>query len=298
MQASRGIAKLTVMITVTVSLVLILVIIFILNSSRKEDVVSITLEDAVKVISLDERSSFVSAENITITQSNESFARGRLFDKSDGKEKDFYLIKIGETWRVVEVSDQPVSCERFARLGFPNVFIQDCKLTFSDAVTLSEIDQTLEDFFLSSDNLNLKIVGVVENIEETENGQVITIDSGGEKIQVQLSVTTPKVQEGDLVVTSITPPNNYASNTNTQSTTIIYTSNNTVAINGNDRDLFVNTQVNVDNQNNNTQTYDTNNPSNKIYKINAPKTSAPPSYFFNVYDVDNSFLDVELEGSF
>ena len=298
MQASRGITKLVTIVSVAVSLVLILIIIFILNLSKDDEPVNITLEDATKVISLDERSSLVSAENITITQSNENFVRGRLLDKSDGKEKDFYLIKIGDSWRVVEVTDQSVSCERFARLGFPNVFIQDCKLSFSDAVTLSEIDQTLADFFLSSENLNLKIVGVVENIEETENGQIITMDSGGEKIQVQLSISTPKVQEGDLVVTSITPPNNYTSNTNTQSTTIIYTSNNTVAINENDRDLFVDTTVNTNNQNNNNQTYDTNNPSNKIYKINAPKTSAPPSYFFNVYDIDNSFLDVELEGSF
>jgi hypothetical protein len=289
MQHNRGIAK--ILIIISSVLVLTAIVSAVLYFGKEEEVKEVTVDEVQKILTLDERAGGIISENVVITVSSGSFARGKLIDTSTGQEKDFYIMKIGEVWRVVEITDKPVSCERFARLGFPNIFIQDCQLTFSDAVTLSEIDATLDDFFKSASNVNLRIIATVESVEQTEDGQIITIDSGGEIIKIQLSENDPSIQEGDLLVTTITPPNS-------KSTNNVYTTTNSVVVNQEDKDLFE--DVTTDNTNtvgNNTQVIENIN-SNKIYKINAPKTSAPPSYFKNIYDVDNSFVDVELDGSF
>lgn len=262
------------------------------KGNDKEDIEK-QQEQIKKSLSIDERAYGVIPENVSFTIVAGNFARGKLTDGSDGLEKDFFMIKIGDLWRVVEISNKPVSCERFARLGFPNVFIQDCKLSFSDAVTLSEIDSTLAEFFLSANNTNLKIIGIVDSIENTEDGQLITVSSGGETVQIKLSINEPKLAEGDLIVTSITPPNKNSS-IDDEKEDNVYIAVNPVVVNELDRDLFIDNPV-VEN-NNSTSTI--NNPGNKLHKIDAPKSSAPPSYFFNVNDVDNSFVDIELDGSF
>lgn len=262
------------------------------KGNDKEDIEK-QQEQIKKSLSIDERAYGVIPENVSFTIVAGNFARGKLTDGSDGLEKDFFMIKIGDLWRVVEISNKPVSCERFARLGFPNVFIQDCKLSFSDAVTLSEIDSTLAEFFLSANNTNLKIIGIVDSIENTEDGQLITVSSGGETVQIKLSINEPKLAEGDLIVTSITPPNKNSS-IDDEKEDNVYIAVNPVVVNEQDRDLFIDNPV-VEN-NNSTSTI--NNPGNKLHKIDAPKSSAPPSYFFNVNDVDNSFVDIELDGSF
>lgn len=289
MQGNRGIAK-TLLISVVVILLTSIVILFLVLTSEDSVNEQSEKDEIQKSLIIDERSDGVVPENIIISRLAGNFARGKLTDANDGLEKDFYMIKIGEIWRVVEITSSPISCERFARLGFPNVFIQDCKLTFSDYVTLSEIDSTLEDFFLSSNNTNLKIIGIVDSIENTENGQVVTISSGGESVQILLSLNDPIISEGDLLVTSITPPNqNNSTNQN-----VVYVSSNTIVVNEQDKDLFVDPNPTpVDNPD-----VIVNPETNKIYKINAPKSAAPPSYFFNESDIDNSFVDVELDGNF
>lgn len=292
MQQNRGMAKVLIILVSIIFLTAVGLAILFFNSP--EDVSEINLADAQRIISIDERAGGISADNVSITRTSGYFARGKLTDSSTGVEKDFYLIKIGEVWRVVEITDKPVSCERFARLGFPNVFIPDCELSFSDAVTLSEIDATLEDFFKSSVNTNLKIIATVESIEETENGQLVTLLSGETTIQITLSNDDPSLREGDLIVTTITPPNNQGSSSSTQQN-VVYTVSNPVVVNQDDRDLFAENPIETPIINPNITP-----PSNtdKIYKIDAPKTSAPPAYFFNVYDIDNSFVDVELDGNF
>lgn len=290
MQYNKNLAKILI-IAVSIILFTSIFIATVYFGKEKEEN-KIGLDDAKKVLSLDERADGILAENVVVTHSADGFARGKLTDSNTGEEKDFYMIKIGDVWRVVDITDKPVSCERFARLGFPSVFIQDCQLTFSDAVTLSEIDATLEDLFKSSNNFSLKIIATVETVQETENGQLVTVNSGGELVEILISKNDPAVKEGDLLVTSITAPNSQSQNSD--STKVIYQSNNSMVVNEQDRDLFDNTTTTTNTQ---AQTPDVPE-SNKIYKINAPKTYAPPAYFPNIYDKDNSFLDVEINGDF
>lgn len=288
MQGNKGIAKILIIFSSVLFFSAIAILIIILN---KEEVNPDLLKDIDSSLKLDERAEGLIPENIIITNSTENFLRGTVVDQRDGMQKDFYAIKIGEVWRIVEVTNTSVSCERFARLGFPSSFISDCKLSFSDAVTISEIDATLDSFFLES--TELKVIGVVEDIQYTAEGQIITVASYSGDSSIKISVSNDfQAQEGDLIVTEITPPLQYNSIEQINFDTV-YNSDNAIVVNEEDRELVVNTE---EPQNN--QTLKINEVTNSVLKIDAPKSSAPPSYFFNAYDIDNSFIDVELDGSF
>lgn len=295
MQDNRGVAKILIIISSVLFFSAIAIAIIIFNKEDKGDVN--LLQEINKSLSLDERAEGLIPENVIINNSTENFLRGTVVDQRDGLQKDFYAIKINDIWRIVEVSNTPVSCERFARLGFPSAFISDCRLSFSDAVTISEIDATLDNFFLES--TELKIIGVVESVEYTEEGKVLTVTSYSGDSSIKINVESDfETQKGDLIITQITPPIQYNPNSQTNSETI-YDSNNSIIANQEDRELLEDVNQNTDqNGQQGEQSIKIDKVTNSILKIDAPKSSAPPSYFFNAYDRDNSFIDIELEGSF
>ncbi len=289
MQVNRGIAKIVFILSAILILTAIGGAILIFNN---EDVEIVDIETIKNSLIIDDRAGGILPENISITISNDSFLRGRVVDSRDGIERDFYSMKIGDVWRIVEITNSVVSCERFARLGFPDAFISDCRLSFSDAVSVGEIDATLDDLFLSS--VELKIIGVVESIENTENGQIVTVSSGGSTTQISITDAKLNTQIGDLIVTTITAPKEYVYTPQSNSTNVVFNTGEVTIVNEEDRDLNTEDEEETHEQVN----VKVNPNTNAVYKIDAPKTSAPPSYFFNVYDVDNSFVNVELDGSF
>lgn len=289
MQANRGIAKIVFILSAILILTAIGGAILIFSN---EDVKTVDIETIKNSLIIDDRAGGILPENISISISNDSFLRGRVVDSRDGIERDFYSMKIGDVWRIVEITNSVVSCERFARLGFPDAFISDCRLSFSDAVSVDEIDATLDDLFLSS--VELKIIGVVESIENTENGQIVTVSSGGSTTQISITDAKLNTQIGDLIVTTITAPKEYVYTPQSNSTNVVFNTEEVTIVNEEDRDLNTEDEEETHEQVN----VKVNPNTNAVYKIDAPKTSAPPSYFFNVYDVDNSFVNIELDGSF
>lgn len=289
MQVNRGIAKIVFILSAILILTAIGGAILIFNN---EDVEIVDIETIKNSLIIDDRAGGILPENISISISNDSFLRGRVVDSRDGIERDFYSMKIGDVWRIVEITNSVVSCERFARLGFPDAFISDCRLSFSDAVSVDEIDATLDDLFLSS--VELKIIGVVESIENTENGQIVTVSSGGSTTQISITDAKLNTQIGDLIVTTITAPKEYVYTPQSNSTNVVFNTEEVTIVNEEDRDLNIEDEEETHEQVN----VKVNPNTNSVYKIDAPKTSAPPSYFFNAYDVDNSFVNVELDGSF
>lgn len=289
MQENKGSAKIILIIT-SVLLLTSISLFFILYNNENVDVEN-EKSDITKSLSLDERANGLIPENIIFTSIIDNHARGKVTDGRDGIERDFYAIKINNVWRIVEITNLPISCERFARLGFASSMISDCKLTFSDAVSVSEIDATLDELFIQS--AELKVIGLVENIESSENGIIATIVSeDGSSIKIIIPENS-STEEGDLIVTTITAPKEYYYDS-VKKEDVVFQSNNTTVVNQEDKDLFLDNQS----TNNNDSNIKINKETNSILKVDAPKSSAPPSYFFNVYDQDNSFVNVEIEGSF
>jgi hypothetical protein len=266
--------------------------------SKKKDV---PLQDTIEqVLTRDDRAKGVIPTNVNITKESDRFARGTLVDDRDGVTKTFFSMKIGDVWRIVDVTTAPVSCERFARLGFPGAFISDCELSFSDAVTVAEIDATFAGFSL--EGAQLSVIGFVTDVSSGTTGSLVTIESGGSATVVTIPDTVVTV--GDLVVITVADLADTKQKAATDTAASgVYTVVKTVTIGSEDNGL-VDTK---EKQNELPQEKKETKPETPkvtgdsgatIYKINAPKTAPPQAYFLNEFDVNASFEDIQIDGSF
>lgn len=269
------------------------------------------IEESVKrALATDVRADGVVAHSVVVTKATDSFVRGTLVDERDGIEKTFFAMRIGDVWRIVEVTTQAVSCERYARLGFPDDFIVDCRLSFADAVTVAEIDATISAELLAG--ATLQVIGFVDAVNAIDSEtQAVVLTSGGVSQTVAVTGGAPGV--GSLVVVTIDAlALETMQSTGTQGGTTATTPVQTipvtsvVTVGANDTEL-ISTGVTTSllPQEHEQNTTHTGSPApvtgaggTTVYKINAPNTAPPPSFFFSAFDVDQSFETVQIDGSF
>jgi len=315
----KGFAKILVVAVVVLVLTALGGAYVLFTSESVEEIsLDVVLHDVLRT---DERAHGIMPENAVITRSVRQFVRGTVTDARTGEVLTFYALQIGDVWRIVDVVTGPVSCERFARLSFPSDVISDCVLTFDDAVTVAEIDATIDQELLMG--TPLRVIGFVDSINE-ETGE-ITLQSGGATMVVSVQVSaTYGLLQGDLIVVDVTELQNVSSGydgSGTQSTvseeahistvgqtgttqTLVGTATTVLIVGAQDTELHtgISTTTPLPQENNTTTATETTNmqeaQSGVIHKIYAPHTTAPPSYFFNAYDVDNSFVDVRIDGDF
>lgn len=313
MQSNRGVSSLLVF-----SVIIIVVILvgtgsfFFINNSKKEVPVQESIENA---LATDSRAHGVKPSEVVINKREGQFARGVLVDLNDGKIKTFYVIQIGDLWRVADVTEGAVSCERFTRIGFPADFIPDCQLSFPDAVTVAEIDATIDKALL--EGAPLQFIGLVTEITINDEEGTITlvISSGGEETTIQSNIeNVQNIDAGDIVVITaevVVEPNqdndNNSSQQNGGGVTISITNvtevgdgDDEVTDPGNTNSLPQENEDTTNTQNNggNNQENEVGGTGGVILKINAPVTAPPAAQFFNAFDIDTSFEDISIEGSF
>lgn len=271
----------------------------------RDELPAVTPELLTRVLETDSRAGGVVARDVTFTKQTERFVRGTLTDARDGSVQTFYAMYVGDTWRIVEVTNAPVSCERFARLGFPDDFLTGCQLSFADAVTVAEIDATLDAALLQG--APLQVIGFVTDVSDDGEASLITVTSGGSTETFAVQGVT--VALGDVVVVSVTElqePHTTSSNTGATGT---YTVSRVETVGSEDTELVTGTTpVGQLPQETNTQGTQqgqgqssgpvSGGTSGTIYKVQAPRVAPPPQYFFNVYDIDTSFTNVRIDGSF
>ncbi|MDA8611494.1 hypothetical protein N9L18_01350 [Candidatus Pacebacteria bacterium] len=282
---------------------------FLLYEPEEKTPVEESIQDA---LSTDDRAKGVNPSRIVIVKHEGQFARGTVFDLNDQKKKTFYAIQIGDHWRIADVVEDSVSCERFTRIGFPADLIPDCQLSFPDAVTVAEIDATIDQEFL--EEAPLQIIGLVQNItiNEQEGTASIEIASGGVSTTVESSSgNVSGIETGDTVVITaevIVEPNqnNNDPEQGVGGTTISVS--NVTQIGEEDDDIVLAENTNPlpqetggdeeDNDDGTSQNNPVNSGGGTILKINAPVTAPPVEQFFNAFDIDNSFEDIKIDGSF
>lgn len=301
MHPSRGVAKVIVLL-VTVLLLTAIATAFLLLQSNT--VTPVTPELLTRVLDTDSRAGGVVASNVIFTKQTERFVRGTLTDTRDGSVKTFYAMYVGDVWRIVEVTDTPVSCERFARLGFPDDFLTGCRLSFADAVTVAEIDATLDASLLAG--APLRVIGFVTDVQTTDDTSVVTITSGdaSETFTVSGSALTP----GDVVVVTVGELQEPGTVSGAGTSSGTYTAVRVETVGSEDAELLTGTTptgtLPQENQNTASETQPqssgpvSGSNSTTIYKVQAPHVAPPPQYFFNVYDIDTSFMNVQIDGSF
>jgi hypothetical protein len=267
-----------------------------------------TIDAMVRTLATDTRADGVLASNVVITKETEQFVRGTLVDERDGTTKTFFAMKVGDLWRIVDVTASAVSCERFARLGFPEDFIVDCVLSFSDAVTVAEIDATFDAGLLVG--TRLQVIGFVTDVTTEGDNSLVTVTSGG--ATDTFTVATGTVNTGDVVVITVEElaginQGSVGSSPQTTSTqTRVVTQ--VVTVGDDDDELVTSNTVSTQLPQETVVSTNSGGPANTtpvtgvngttIYKINAPNTAPPRQQFFNVYDIDRSFEDIKIEGSF
>ncbi|MEY2640813.1 MAG: hypothetical protein RL150_206 [Candidatus Parcubacteria bacterium] len=259
-----------------------------------------------RALNTDERAGGVVARDIVFTKQTERYARGTLIDDRDGVTKTFYAMLVGDVWRIVDITTAPVSCERFARLGFPDDFIVDCVLSFKDAVTVAEIDATIGADLLAG--VTLQVIGFVDEVTQTPEGTTIVLSSGGASQTV--TVADGNVGIGSLVVVTVedlAAINQTVATTQTGSTASSIPVSSVVVVGTQDTGLVTEettaTPLPQETGTGTTQSPSSSGPvtgagSQTIYKINAPTVAPPPSYFFSEFDIDTSFENIRIDGSF
>lgn len=300
LQSQTGIAKVYAIIIVVLLLTGVVAGLIIFANRTNE---APAIEDITSALQTDARTNGLVPSNIVLTKQVGLFARGTVVDERDGQTKTFYALKIGEVWRIVDVVTGPVSCERFTRIGFPADFIADCQLSFADAVTVAEIDATIDATFLAA--APLKVIGIVEDVSDEEG--TITVSSGGEitTLPIQAGTDTTTVSPGDTVVVTVEPieaPNTIAApNTSAPNAGVT----NVTTIGSEDDELIDPTtpqndlpQEAPDDDTDDGDEEPLSGGAEKVQKIAAPNTAPPNSYFTTANDDDTSFEEIQIEGSF
>lgn len=190
-------------------------------------------------------------------------------------EGDFYAVNTGYGWRVIEVSNNPVSCERLRALNFPESFIEDCATSFADAKTVTEIKTE------NSSGDDVTIIGTISI--PNDPSQSVTISSGGGNISLQNS-NLEGVSNGETVVVSGTISGNASAGTVIVKEVIDVTT---------DEDDEIENILNSNSDSGDDIAED----DEESGDITEPETSQPledtPS-LFNGFDLDNSGIEIQL----
>lgn len=301
MHVSKGLVKFVPLLVAV--LVLTAIVAAFLFVGRGE-VDPVTPESITRVLNTDSRANGVMAVDVVFTKQTDRFVRGTLTDSRDGSVQQFYAMYVGDVWRIVEVTNAPISCERFARLGFPDDFLTGCVLSFADAVTVAEIDATLDASLLQG--APLRVIGFVTSVDDTDGASVLTIESGG--VTETFTITDSTITPGDLVVVTVSSVQEPSTVTNSaNANTGTYTASRVETVGDEDDELVGDTPSSTTLPQE-TESAETSQGSSNgtvsgsngttIYKVQAPRVAPPPQYFFNVYDIDTSFTNVRIDGSF
>lgn len=96
-----------------------------------------------------------------LTHSSNTYARAVV------EGRDVFLTKLSSEWQVVVSTTDPVFCERMERLGFPNNFISDCVLEYSNSVSDTELVEKINNNEIEEGDSYTIIINI-PNIQEED----------------------------------------------------------------------------------------------------------------------------------
>jgi len=144
----------------------------------------------------------VDGENKKITHVSGSFIRGEV--EINDQLNSFYMIKTGEDWNLFSVSDQPISCERGERVGFPASIISDCLYQSPNAKKSGDIKNKSKEELLSEENI--EIIGNLNIGSDPSSGFMIT-DEDNNSVNINVGNFDPaelnSLDEGDYIVVGV-----------------------------------------------------------------------------------------------
>lgn len=165
------------------------------------------IEGAVfnKMRSLGLGSGFDSVNNFRLTNIKGNHARGEVV--IDGVTKNVHLITInGEDWVVVEISEDPISCEKAERMGYPSSMVSDCLYEYPAAEEVAVILAWTKDELISAGEI--EIIGKIELGDDPSVDTFKIVSDDGEFIIITYDPDDENLNnliDGDYVVINVTP---------------------------------------------------------------------------------------------
>jgi hypothetical protein len=139
--------------------------------------------DVVLKETLSKKGVLLGDPEFTLIHVTDRFARAEIKDPQTGESKDTFLVLIKDEWKIVDITSEPVSCEKMEKIGFPAKMISDCLLDFPQAQTVADllgIDETklssaaqFEETFKNSDLSNITLTDL-NNVFSDELNKAIT----------------------------------------------------------------------------------------------------------------------------
>jgi len=146
-------------------------------------------------------------ENKTTTHVSDRFVRGEV--SVNGLLNNFYMVKVNENWNLFVVSDQPISCEKAERTGFPTSMVSDCIYQSPNANTSSDINNKSNEELLSEENF--EIIGELIIGSDPFSGFMI-IDENNNSVNINVGNFDPSglgnLEEGDYIVADVSVSEN------------------------------------------------------------------------------------------
>lgn len=186
----RPLNKKVLSIVATLILFLIFGLFFSLNSNKTSffDREAVVVEVKEQILNSFDGEN-LSIDQIQITHLSSKYARAENSQSGN----DLFLINNNDSWQIVFNTAEPVFCERAERFGFPAGFIQDCVLEFSEAIDLSEYEDTEEE------GDQAQIIANLADVQDPFCDCLIFEDEDGEEVFFNYE-GGPDINPGDTVV--------------------------------------------------------------------------------------------------
>lgn len=206
------------------SLIIVLIIGFVLVSGSlvflyvKDDssatLPKATTEDKIdsaianRMRSLGSGSGFSAVNDFRLINIKGNYARGEIV--VDGVTKNVHLISVnGEDWVVVEISKDPISCEKAEKMGYPSSMVSDCLYKHPDAEKVEVVLAWSKEKLISVDEI--EIIGEVNFGDDPTDGTFELVSENGDSIIIAYDPNDENfndLSDGDYIVVNVTPSEN------------------------------------------------------------------------------------------
>jgi hypothetical protein len=186
-------------LVIILSFIVITIVAYLFLKPKQEVVVEETPQEKIEKVVLEN----TSGSDFKITHVANNFARGEI--TQDGTIKDFYLVYTNGEWRIVSISEEPISCEKVTKIGIPNSMAGDCLYLSPKAKTPSQINLEASQGTLDQDNL--EIIGDINLGDDPFSNSFAITDDSGESVSVNLGDYNPSgnqdINDNDYVVVDV-----------------------------------------------------------------------------------------------
>lgn len=241
--------------------------------------------------------------NPEIIYLNEGHARMSFINSETGESSEVFLVKNNDRWVVVDVNQSGIFfCEKMEKFNFPPDFISDCTLEYASAIRPGDLinkkaNNTNNSGGSADQSEELQVVGFIDFGDDPSSGS-FNLGSGYDDETVEIDYS-------DIVdsYTSDNNPNQGLEDGDQVIVTVVIEEDEDGEPVAKAKEVEEINELDIEDYEQNPQA-DNNDSDNEdteqvIYDITdyPPDAAPPPEFFLNLFDIDNSYREIEIIGN-